>query len=107
MGTRIYVLYRLKDGVSRDQYIDWSLSTDQKITPGLEAIMRFRVRQVIETIEGPENQFDIIEEIDVTSVEDWQRGLESEHMRKVQEEWPHYADTTSAVIVAAEPIGSE
>ena len=101
---RVYVMYRLKDGVEMDDYIRWSQEVDQKTVPGLAAINNFAVRRVISTIEGPDRAFDVIEEIDVTSVEDWKAANVSEAMAQIQEEWPQYADASSAVIVAAVPI---
>lgn len=101
---RVYVMYRLKAGVSMDDYVRWSQEVDQPTTPHLGSITNFGVRRVTQRIEGPQPAFDIIEEIDVTSVAEWQEGLESQHMERVQAEWPEYADVETATIVAAVPI---
>lgn len=103
--ARIFVFYRLRDGVGMDDYVAWSQNTDQKITPGLEAIDRFEVFRVTETIEGaPSARVDVIEVIDVSTVEAWKAGNVSDYMKQVQEEWPSYASTEGLVVCAAVAI---
>ncbi len=105
MTEYVVVMYRLREGVTADDYVRWSQETDQQITPGLEPIRRFQVLSVTETIEGADNgTFDVIEVIEVTSADAWKEGNASEYMAQIQEEWPRYADPGTAIVVAATEI---
>ncbi len=65
---KVFVSYKLKEGVSLERYAAWSSEVDQRITPGQDGVIRFEVY----AIEGAENgkpYCHIVEDIEVESYE--------------------------------------
>lgn len=100
---RIIALYRLKEGVTMEEYRKYSLEIDQPITSVQPGVRRFEVYAVTASGEGPLN-FDIMENIEVDSWEAWQEVTKSEPMKKVVTNWPRYCDESSVLLIRGDKI---
>jgi hypothetical protein len=65
---KVFVSYRLRPGVSVEQYKAWSGEIDQRITPGQKGVIRFEVYS-IEGADKGEPFCQIVEDIEVESFE--------------------------------------
>jgi hypothetical protein len=93
---KVFVMYRLRDGVTIDQYAEWSRTVDQQTTPRQPAVVRFEPYR-IEGAEHGEPPFAIVEDIEVESWEQWMKTVENEAMERVVSDWTKLADEASAV----------
>ena len=59
---KIFVMYRLKGGVTMEQYKTWSREIDQRITPGQPGMIRFEV-YAIEGAEKGDPFVQVVEDI--------------------------------------------
>lgn len=98
MQTKVIVFYKLKAGVTLDEYKRWSREVDQRLTPSQPAVNRFEPHVVMGGQGGGEN-YEIFEDLEVESWDAWQAALESEAMKPVAEGWPEVADESSLVIM--------
>ncbi|ALG10629.1 hypothetical protein [Kibdelosporangium phytohabitans] len=99
---KVYCLYKLKPGVTAEQYIEWSKGVDQAITRQQPCVHQFRVYR-FEGRRGGEAPWDVIEDIDVDSWEAWEKCLTTPEMADVVKGFREMADRESAVTV----FGSE
>ncbi len=95
---KVFVMYKLKPGVTIDEYRKWSISLDQKVTPFQAGVHRFEVYK-IEGAEKGESPYQIVEDIDVESWEAWQKTLQGKGMKEVIETWGNYGDESTLVMI--------
>ena len=95
---KVFVMYKLKPGVTIDEYRKWSISLDQKVTPFQAGVHRFEVYE-IEGAEKGESPYQIVEDIDVESWEAWQKTLQGKGMKEVIETWGNYGDESTLVMI--------
>lgn len=100
---RVFVMYKLKRGVSMDDYKKWSKEVDQKITPYQSGVKSFKVFEIKGTDKGTP-PYQIVEDIEVESWEAWQKVVEGEEMKKVVSDWNNYGDTATLTIVYGDQI---
>jgi hypothetical protein len=100
---KVFVMYRLKPGVSIEDYKKWSVEVDQKITPFQPGCYRFEVYE-IEGAEKGESPYQIVEDIDVESWESWQKVVASPGMKKVVESWGKYGDESTLKVIYGRKI---
>lgn len=100
---KIFVFYKLKPGVTLEEYREWSKSLDQKVTPFQPGVHRFEVYE-IEGAEVGESPYQIVEDIDVDSWEAWQKVLKSEAMKEVVESWGKYGDESTLKVVYGKKV---
>jgi len=98
MQTKVIVFYKLKPGVTLDQYREWSLQVDQRLTPAQPAVNRFEPYVVVGG-EGGGEQYTVFEDLDVESWDAWQKILETEAMKPVVEGFPGVADPSTVVVI--------
>ncbi len=67
---KIYVMYKLKKGVTMDQYKQWSKEIDQRITPGQPGMIRFEVYEIKGADKG-EPFVQVVEDIEVEDYDAW------------------------------------
>ena len=96
-------MYKLKAGVSMDDYKKWSREVDQKITPCQPGVHSFNVFEIKGTEKGA-SPYQIVEDIEVESWESWQATLKGKGMKKVMDEWSNYGDGDTAVMVYGDQI---
>ena len=100
---KVFVMYKLKPGVTIEEYREWSTSVDQKITPFQPGVHRFEVYE-IEGAEKGKPEYQIVEDIDVESWEEWQKTLSGEEMKKVVESWGQYGDESPLMVMYGRKI---
>ena len=100
---KVFVMYRLKPGVSVEEYRKWSISLDQKVTPFQHGVYRFEVYE-IKGAEKGESPYMVVEDIDVDSWEAWQKVVESDEMKEVVKTWSDYGDESTLVTIYGEKI---
>ncbi|TDD86374.1 hypothetical protein E1298_17495 [Actinomadura rubrisoli] len=99
---KVYCLYKLKPGVTAEEYIEWSKTVDQAITRKQPCVHRFRVLQLAGS-RGGASPWDIVEDIEVESWDAWEQCLTTPEMADVVAGFRRMADRESAVTV----FGSE
>lgn len=100
---KVFVMYRLKPGVSIEEYRKWSISLDQKVTPFQPGVHRFEVYE-IEGAEKGQSPYQIIEDIDVDSWEQWLKVVNSEPMKEVVKTWNNYGDDSTLKVIYSRKI---
>lgn len=100
---KIFVMYRLKPGVSIEDYRKWSVSLDQKVTPFQPGVHQFEVYE-IKGAEKGESPYMIIEDVDVDSWDAWQKVVNSDEMKEVVETWSDYGDESTLKVIYGEKI---
>jgi len=94
---RVYVTYRLRSKEHAEAYERWSRERDQVVLREQPAILGFEVYMVedVESREAAGGSYDVIEEITVSSWEDFQRALETEPLKQLGAEFGDVADPTT------------
>jgi hypothetical protein len=100
---KVFVMYKLKPGVSIEAYRKWSVALDQKVTPFQPGVHRFEVYE-IEGAEKGKPEYQIVEDIDVESWEAWQKVVASEAMREVVKTWGDYGDEATLRVIYGKKI---
>jgi len=100
---KVFAMYKLKPGVSLEEYWKWSVDLDQKTTPFQPGVYRFEV-YAIEGAEKGESPYQIVEDIEVESFEQWQKVVSSEAMKKVVETWSNYGDESSLKVLYGKKV---
>jgi hypothetical protein len=96
---KIFVMYKLKPGVTIEQYREWSREVDQRITPGQPGVIRFEV-YAIEGHDGDgEPAVHVVEDIEVDSWEAWEETVAGDGMAYIRETFPLLADESSATAI--------
>ncbi|MCX6090270.1 MAG: hypothetical protein NTX88_07885 [Candidatus Atribacteria bacterium] len=91
---KIFSMYRLRPGVTVEEFRKWSVSMDQKVTPFQPGVYRFEVYEIEGTDQG-EITYQIVEDIDAESWEAWQKVLKSESQQEVVKTWEELCDPSS------------
>lgn len=100
---KVFVLYKLKPGVSIEQYRNWSVNLDQKVTPFQPGVHRFEVYE-IKGAEIGESPYRIIEDVDVDSWDEWQKVMASDAMKEILETWDNYGDRSTIIALYGKKI---
>jgi len=105
----MFTLFKLREGVSMEDYRKWSKEVDQKLVHVHPAYKSFEVYEVEGSDVGEDNEtpFDVVESIVVKSRKDWEDAIKGEALKKVVEEWPRYADASTAVTFFVKKIPLE
>jgi hypothetical protein len=100
---KVFVMYKLKPGVTIEEYRKWSVALDQKVTPFQPGVHRFEVYE-IQGAEKGEPQYQIVEDIDVDSWDAWQKVVSSDAMSEVVKTWGDYGDETTLKVIYGQKI---
>jgi hypothetical protein len=103
--VRIFVLYRLKDGASFDEYQQWSRAADQPTLRGSGHVSEFRVFATTPT-EASRETYTVVETIDVDSPEAWTEITESAEVKALGPAFDRFVDPDSLCILHGEEIRS-
>lgn len=95
---KVYCMYKLKPGVTAEEYIEWSQTVDQAITRQQPCVHRFRVFQLAGSRGGPP-PWDVVEDIEVESWAAWEECLATPAMADVVAGFRAMADRESAITV--------
>ena len=106
---KAFCMYRLKDGVSRDDYARWSREVDQQIVPRLEGVIRFETYDIhmlddsgLSQADGP--LFDYVDDIELEDWETYKKSLQSPAGAEVVRQWLTFADESSVHIILGHRI---
>jgi hypothetical protein len=99
---KLFLFYRLRDGVTPERYREWSLTRDQSTLRGCEGIREYRVFAV----EDPDGKssYTVVEHVDVTDWETWKRVTTSGPMVAIGEDFQELVDTGSVITLRGEEI---
>ncbi|WP_146607327.1 MULTISPECIES: antibiotic biosynthesis monooxygenase family protein [Spongiactinospora] len=100
---KIYVLYKLKPGVSPEEYIEWSKTVDQAITSKQKGVQSFRVF-LLDGARGKESPWDVVEDIEADSWDAWEEVLKQPAMEAVVEGFRKYAERDSSIAIYGREI---
>jgi hypothetical protein len=98
---RIYVTYRLRSQEHAEAYERWSRERDQVVLREQPEILGFEVFLVedVDSREADGGAYDVIEEITVSSWEDFERVLGTEPLKQLGKEFGDVADPGSVTTV--------
>ena len=91
----IVIVYKLREGVKLEDYIEWSKKEDQPAIKNVEYIIDYAPYYVL----GPEKIWNVFEIITVNKWEDWERFSKSETCKNLTKQWLEYADKNSVKTV--------
>jgi len=100
---KIFVMYRLKKGVTMDQYKQWSKEIDQRITPGQPGMIRFEVYEIKGADKG-EPFVEVVEDIEVEDYDAWMKTCTERGMAYVQETVARLIDESTLKIIYGKRI---
>ncbi|TAK21749.1 MAG: hypothetical protein EPO26_13300 [Chloroflexota bacterium] len=100
---KVFVMYNLKPGVALEDYMAWSRTRDQVVTPFQSGVIRFEV-YAVQGAEKGAPPYQIIEDIEVESWAAWQQALAGTGMAPIVSEWDAYGDASSLVMVYADKV---
>lgn len=100
---KIIVLYRLRDGVSLDDYRRWSVDEDQPTLRSFDQISGFHVYEAT-AAEGSTADYSIVETIEVESASAWAEITEMDAVKALQPAFESYVDPASLCILQSEEI---
>lgn len=84
---KVVVTFRLREGVTAEQYGAWAYEVDQRTTLRQDACWR---NEVYVTPDG-----EILEDIEVTSWDAWRAVLASDPMKPVYQQWVELVDEST------------
>jgi hypothetical protein len=99
----VIITYNLAEGVTREQYREWSRTVDQVIGGRQPGINRYEVFEVTGVGTGA-SEADIVEVIEADSVEAWEKVNGYPEMKPVYESWLKIADPESVTLVYADVV---
>jgi hypothetical protein len=100
---KIFVLYRLKDGVSFDEYRRWSLDADQPTLRAFKEITHFSVYSTTPTNESTAT-YTVVEMIEIENPESWSAVASSAELKALGPAFERFVDTASLCILHGEEI---
>lgn len=102
MATKAFFLFNLKPGVSVEDYARWSLAVNHPFARSVKEIKRFHDHRAVGTLEG-EPAYQIIEEIEIESVEAYKAAMERPEFKAFGEQWSQWV--SDWIVIFTEPIG--
>jgi hypothetical protein len=101
--TMVIITYDLADGVTREQYAEWSRTVDQVVCARQPGLTRYEVFAVEGAGVG-EVDCDIVEVIEADSIEAWEAVNGREEMKPVYEEFLKLAKPESVKLLYASVV---
>lgn len=101
--TMVIITYDLADGVTREQYREWSRTVDQVVGGSQPGIRRYEVFEVDDAGVG-EVDCDIVEVIEADSIEAWEAVNGYPAMKPVYEQWLTIAKPESVKLLYASKV---
>jgi hypothetical protein len=101
--TMVIITYNLAEGVTREQYANWSREVDQAVGSRQPGIRRYEVFAVDGAGVGEVN-CDVVEVIEADSVEAWEKVNEYPEMKPVYEGFLELCDPASVRLLYASAV---
>jgi hypothetical protein len=99
---KLFLLYRLREGVTPERYREWSLTRDQPTLKGCAGIGEYRVFSVEDPDGG--SSYTVVEHVDVVDWETWKRVTGTGPMVAIGEDFRELVDTGSVITLRGEEI---
>jgi hypothetical protein len=99
---KVFLFYRLNEGVTPEEYREWSLSRDQPTLKGCEGIADYRVFEVVDP-DGKTN-YSVMEYVDVADWDTWKTVTSTGPMVPIGEDFQRLVDVDSVVTLRGEEI---
>jgi hypothetical protein len=99
---KIFMIYKLRQGITKEEYRKWSLERDQPTLTGREGINEYRVFDV-EGVDGPDS-FEIIEYVNVENWDVWKKVTTTGPMVPIGDDFARLVDVDSVVALRGEEI---
>ena len=96
----VLMVYKLKRGVSIEEYKKWSREVDQPLINSFDVIKEFDIQCVV----GPDKRWDCFEIVKVESIEAFEKLMRSDVIKKQVEDFEMFADKDSIRLVYGEKI---
>jgi hypothetical protein len=99
---KLFLLYRLREGVTPERYREWSRTRDQPTLKACAGVAEYRVF----TVQDPDGKspFTVVEHVDVADWETWKRVTTSGPMVAIGEDFQELVDTGSVITLRGEEI---
>lgn len=101
--VKIFAIYKLKLGMSFQDYVDWSINTDQRITSSQAGVHSFKVYSLKEQ-EEEKIPTQIMEVIEVDSLEQWEKVKSGSAMSEVMKGFNYYVDESTVKLLYGKKI---
>jgi hypothetical protein len=100
--VKLFLFYRLRDGVTPEEYREWSSGRDQPTLKGCEGINAYRVFEV----EDPDGKtgYQVMEHVDVEDWQTWKTVTSTGPMVPIGEDFQRLVDVDTVVTLRGEEI---
>lgn len=102
----VFFLTKLKKGVDQRKYEKWVKEYDYPTCQKLFKSIKFYTAYKVNETSKKDSPYDFIEHIDMTSIEDYQREMETPEFQELLRQWGEYCDAESALVIYTDPVGS-
>ncbi len=96
-------MYSLKPGADREEFENWSRDVDQKAIARQPCVNRFEVYRMEGGFED-EQPYDYVEDVDVTSWEDWMKMAELDEIKDLAEPFARMIDAERMVMIYGQKL---
>ena len=101
--VKVFTMYKLKPEINIKDYLEFSINLDQKVTPKQPGVHKFEVYKIL----GAEDDkiiYQIVEAIEVESLETFRKVLASKEMEKVEKKYNELVDQSTVKMIYGEII---
>jgi hypothetical protein len=95
--VRVFITYKLNDGVTRDWYREWSRTVDQPMASKQPGVLSYEIYEIDGAGTG-DPPYDIVEVIEAESWEAWQAVNDRPEMKEAVEQFFQVADRSSVSV---------
>src|SRR6188472_4103856 len=101
--VRVFITYELNEGVTREQYREWSRTVDQPLASRQPGVLSYEIYE-IEGAGSGEPWCEIVEVIDAESWEAWQAVNDRPEMKEAVEQFFQIAKRGSVKVVYGQRV---
>ena len=101
--VKVFITYTLNDGVTREQYREWSRSVDQPLASKQPGVLEYEIYE-IEGAGSGERPYDIVEVIEAESWEAWQAVNDLPEMKDAVQQFFQIAKRGSVQVTYGQRI---
>jgi hypothetical protein len=101
--VKVFITYELNDGVTREQYREWSRTVDQPMASKQPGVLSYEIYE-IDGVGTGEPWCDVIEVIEAESWEAWQAVNDRPEMKEAVEQFFQIAKRGSVRVVYGQKV---
>jgi hypothetical protein len=102
--VKVIISYRLREGVTRDQYREWSRQIDQPLASKQPGVREYEIYEIDGSGTTKPPFCDVVEVISAESWEAWQAVNGRPEMKDAVESWRQICDPESVLVVYGSKI---